>query len=168
VWHARRDAALRLDPEVIDHGKTGFVCDDDEEIALALRKLDRPRSRSLSRRGRHALQRGTHGRRLRSGVSTARAGKDVAVDDVIRLHDRYYILATSGLSDDRTRVLKHGDTFAVFDRHGDVQPIGLGQQGVFDRGTRGPVAPSTSASRARARCCSARRSTATTRSCWSA
>jgi glycogen debranching enzyme len=59
------------------------------------------------------------------------------VDDVIRLHDRYYILATSGLSDDRTRVLKHGDTFAVFDRHGDVQPIGLGQQGVFDRGTRG-------------------------------
>jgi glycogen debranching enzyme len=59
------------------------------------------------------------------------------VDDVIRVHDRYYILATSGLSDDRTRVLKHGDTFAVFDRHGDVQPIGLGQQGVFDRGTRG-------------------------------
>jgi glycogen debranching enzyme len=59
------------------------------------------------------------------------------VDDVIRLHDRYYILATSGLSDDRTRVLKHGDTFAVFDRFGDVQPIGLGQQGVFDRGTRG-------------------------------
>ena len=55
------------------------------------------------------------------------------MDDVIRLHDRYYILATSGLSDDRTRVLKHGDTFAVFDRHGDVQPIGLGQQGVFDR-----------------------------------
>ena len=59
------------------------------------------------------------------------------MDDVIRVHDRYYILATSGLSDDRTRVLKHGDTFAVFDRHGDVQPIGLGQQGVFDRGTRG-------------------------------
>ncbi len=59
------------------------------------------------------------------------------MDDVIRLHDRYYILATSGLSDDRTRVLKQGDTFAVFDRHGDVQPIGLGQQGVFDRGTRG-------------------------------
>ena len=25
----------------------------------------------------------------------------------------------------------------MFDRHGDVQPIGLGQQGVFDRGTRG-------------------------------
>jgi glycogen debranching enzyme len=58
------------------------------------------------------------------------------VDDVIRLHDRYYILATSGLSDDRTRVLKHGDTFAVFDRYGDVQPIGLGQQGLFDHGTR--------------------------------
>jgi glycosyltransferase involved in cell wall biosynthesis len=28
-------------PELIDHGKTGFVCDDDDEIAFALRKLDR-------------------------------------------------------------------------------------------------------------------------------
>jgi glycosyltransferase involved in cell wall biosynthesis len=28
-------------PEVVDHGKTGFVCDDDEDILLALRRLDR-------------------------------------------------------------------------------------------------------------------------------
>jgi glycosyltransferase involved in cell wall biosynthesis len=28
-------------PELIDHGKTGFVCDDDDEIVFALRKLDR-------------------------------------------------------------------------------------------------------------------------------
>jgi glycosyltransferase involved in cell wall biosynthesis len=27
-------------PEVVDHGKTGFVCDDDEDILLALRRLD--------------------------------------------------------------------------------------------------------------------------------
>jgi glycosyltransferase involved in cell wall biosynthesis len=28
-------------PEIVDHGTTGFVCDDDEEVALALGRLDR-------------------------------------------------------------------------------------------------------------------------------
>jgi len=28
-------------PEVIDHGTTGFVCDDDDDVALALGRLDR-------------------------------------------------------------------------------------------------------------------------------
>src|SRR6266542_6067852 len=40
------------------------------------------------------------------------------------------------MADDRTRVLKQGDTFAVFDRYGDIQPIGLGEQGIFHEGTR--------------------------------
>ncbi len=43
------------------------------------------------------------------------------MDDVIRVADQYYILATSPLADDRTRVLKQGDKFAVFDRYGDIQ-----------------------------------------------
>lgn len=58
------------------------------------------------------------------------------VDDVIRVEDQYYILATSSLADDRTRVLKHGETFAVFDRYGDIQPLGLGEQGIYHEGTR--------------------------------
>jgi glycogen debranching enzyme len=33
-------------------------------------------------------------------------------------------------------VLKHGDTFAVFDRYGDVVPYGLGEQGLYHDGTR--------------------------------
>ncbi len=33
-------------------------------------------------------------------------------------------------------MLKHGDTFAVFDRFGDMRPVGLGEQGVYHRGTR--------------------------------
>jgi glycogen debranching enzyme len=59
-----------------------------------------------------------------------------AVDDIILVRDRYYILATSALADDRTLVLKRGDTFAVFDRYGDVQPVGQGQQGLFHADTR--------------------------------
>lgn len=37
---------------------------------------------------------------------------------------------------DRTRVLKHDDTFAVFDRHGDIRPFGQGSHGIYHRGTR--------------------------------
>ncbi len=57
-------------------------------------------------------------------------------EDIIRVQDQFYILATSSQADDRTRVLKHNDTFAVFDRYGDIQPIGLGEQGVYCDGTR--------------------------------
>ncbi|MEE9220147.1 MAG: glycogen debranching N-terminal domain-containing protein, partial [candidate division NC10 bacterium] len=56
--------------------------------------------------------------------------------DVIRIRDEFYILATSSLADDRTRVLKQGETFAVFDRYGDIQPTGLGEQGLYHEGTR--------------------------------
>lgn len=34
------------------------------------------------------------------------------------------------------QVLKHGDTFAVFDRHGEVGRTGVGEQGLYHRGTR--------------------------------
>ena len=58
------------------------------------------------------------------------------MEEVIRLHDQYYILATSSRADERTRVLKHGDTFAIFDRYGDVVPVGLSEQGLYHGGTR--------------------------------
>jgi glycogen debranching enzyme len=57
-------------------------------------------------------------------------------DDVIQVHDHYYILATSSRADDRTRVIKHGDTFAIFDHFGDIVPFGLGEQGLYHDGTR--------------------------------
>jgi len=56
--------------------------------------------------------------------------------DVIEVGQQFYIRATSALADDRTRVLLNGDTFAVFDRSGDVQPVGFGQQGIFHDETR--------------------------------
>jgi glycogen debranching enzyme len=58
------------------------------------------------------------------------------VDDVIKVKDRYYILAPSTRADERTRVLKHGDMFGVFDAFGDIRPYGLGEQGIYYEGTR--------------------------------
>src|ERR1041385_7166110 len=48
----------------------------------------------------------------------------------------FYIQAPSPLADEQTRVLKHGDTFAVFDHYGDIKPSGLGEEGLYFHGTR--------------------------------
>ncbi len=48
----------------------------------------------------------------------------------------FYIATGSAPADDRTRVLKHGTTFAVFDRYGDIASVGLREQGIFCEGTR--------------------------------
>jgi glycogen debranching enzyme len=56
-------------------------------------------------------------------------------EDVIQIAEHYYIRATSSRADERTRVLKQGETFGVFDRFGDVHPVGLGE-GLFHEGTR--------------------------------
>lgn len=48
----------------------------------------------------------------------------------------YYVIAPPSLSEGGARVLKQGETFAVFDRHGDVAPLGTGEQGVYHEGTR--------------------------------
>ncbi len=50
--------------------------------------------------------------------------------------DSHHILAPSCLTDDRTRVLKHGDMFAVFDHLGQIKPGGLGEEGLYSDGTR--------------------------------
>jgi glycogen debranching enzyme len=58
------------------------------------------------------------------------------LEDIIQIKDQFYVLATSALADDRTRVLKHGDTFAVFNRYGDIESVGLCEQGLYHGGTR--------------------------------
>jgi glycogen debranching enzyme len=50
--------------------------------------------------------------------------------------DQYSILASAARVAEVTRVLKNDDTFAVFDRLGDARPSGLGEQGLYHRGTR--------------------------------
>src|SRR5919108_2772020 len=63
------------------------------------------------------------------------SAKPAATNDLIRLTDEFYILATSSTGED-TRVLKHGESFGVFDRYGDIQQLGLGEQGIYHEGTR--------------------------------
>lgn len=58
------------------------------------------------------------------------------MSDVIRHQGRWYVLVGSSRVDDRDRALKHGETFGVFDRHGDVRHIGEAAQGLYHRGTR--------------------------------
>jgi len=57
-------------------------------------------------------------------------------EEIIRVNDAYYILATSTRVDDRRRVLKHGDTFAVFDRYGDIENVGPPEFGIYHQDTR--------------------------------
>ena len=59
-----------------------------------------------------------------------------SVDELIQIQDRYYILASSSRIDDRTRVLKHDDMFAVLDRFGELAPQGFGELGFYFDGTR--------------------------------
>jgi glycogen debranching enzyme len=67
------------------------------------------------------------GQRARNGKPAPAARKE---------RDPYYILAKSPPADVHNRVLKHGDTFAVFDRFGDVRPTGLEEEGIYHQGTR--------------------------------
>src|SRR5690349_14174514 len=98
----------------------------------------------MPHRIRPALHQYPHGARLRQRlreidlplqVEGTLSGVGSAMD-IIEVANEYYILAKSPLADDRTRVLKEGDTFAVFDRYGDIQPFGLGEQGIYHEGTR--------------------------------
>ena len=54
----------------------------------------------------------------------------------VKQQQKFYIETASSPADDRTRVLKYGKMFAVFDRYGDIEPVGLGEQGVYYQGTR--------------------------------
>ena len=55
--------------------------------------------------------------------------------ELIRVEEQFYILATAA-HDDRTRVLKHDDTFALFGPAGNIGKLGRGDQGLYHQGTR--------------------------------
>ncbi len=56
--------------------------------------------------------------------------------DVIRVDDNYYILATSSRLSEETRTLKHEESFAIFNAYGDIELVGLKEQGLYYQGTR--------------------------------
>jgi glycogen debranching enzyme len=60
----------------------------------------------------------------------------MAKGEIIRIRNEFYIRSSSARVDVRTRVLKQGDTFAVFDRFGDVETFGSGELGLYYQDTR--------------------------------
>ena len=58
------------------------------------------------------------------------------MDEVVRVEDKFYILASVSHAPELSRVLKHGDTFALFDRRGDVTTVGFPEHGLYHDGTR--------------------------------
>jgi glycogen debranching enzyme len=60
----------------------------------------------------------------------------MAKGEVIRIRDEFYIRSSSARVDVRTRVLKQGNTFAVFDRFGDIETFGSGELGLYFQDTR--------------------------------
>ncbi|HZZ94562.1 MAG TPA: amylo-alpha-1,6-glucosidase [Usitatibacter sp.] len=62
--------------------------------------------------------------------------QDSLPQEAIQVEDRWYVLATSSHSGDPMRVLKHGESFALLDRFGDMPRLGGGEHGLFQQGTR--------------------------------
>src|SRR5262249_15938830 len=70
------------------------------------------------------------------GPPVAVSGATDGQTNVVVVEVPFYIVAPSPLADEQNRVLKHGETFAVFDHHGDIRPAGLGEEGLYYEGTR--------------------------------
>jgi glycogen debranching enzyme len=56
--------------------------------------------------------------------------------DVVRMDEQFYIIADTERTSAPLRVLKHGNTFGVFDQHGDIVPGDAGEAGLYHDGTR--------------------------------
>ena len=62
---------------------------------------------------------------------------EAITEHIVKLNnDKYYISADSTYADDRVKVLNHIDTYGIFDRWGDISPIGKGVQGIYHKDTR--------------------------------
>lgn len=60
----------------------------------------------------------------------------IAPKTVVPEEDKFHIPAEAINFDDRTKVLNHSDSFAIFDLWGDIHPHARKAQGVFHQGTR--------------------------------
>jgi glycogen debranching enzyme len=56
--------------------------------------------------------------------------------EILTAPEQFSVLATAPQTDERTRVLKNGESFAVFDYAGNIVPKGLGELGLYHEGTR--------------------------------
>jgi glycogen debranching enzyme len=56
--------------------------------------------------------------------------------ETLRVAEQYYIVADAERSTTPLRVMKHGDSFGVFDQYGDIVPSEGSDQGFYHKGTR--------------------------------
>src|SRR5262245_7569919 len=70
------------------------------------------------------------------GSTASRSRRRAMEEKITHTQEPYSILATGSRPDERTRVLKHGESFGVFDRGGAIRSEGLGELGLFHQGTR--------------------------------
>ena len=59
----------------------------------------------------------------------------MSAPQTLRLDEQFYIVAEAERSAVPLRVMKHGDSFGVFDQHGDIAPE-ASEQGFYHDGTR--------------------------------
>ena len=151
-------------PEIIEHGVTGFVIDSVESGIVCARQIsevdradcrrafeERFDSRRMARDyvtrvsafdcrfGDPCRHADSMGRSLCATVQMTGTQSGVQERGVLSkgwTDDAHYILADSSLTDGRIRVLKHGDTFAVFDHYGNIKPVKTGEEGIYHDGTR--------------------------------
>src|SRR3954468_12443604 len=64
------------------------------------------------------------------------AGMPAPPEDAGEHPQEYYIPAVTSLTERRTRTIKQGDTFAVFDHHGDIIYARDRPDGLYHRDTR--------------------------------
>lgn len=57
-------------------------------------------------------------------------------EEMIKINDQYYILASSAVAEQKAIALKSDDSFAVIDKYGDIKSIGESADGLYFRGTR--------------------------------
>ena len=146
-------------PEIIDDEVSGIIVENVEQAVEAVERaksMSRAACRNVfeqrftARRMAHdylklyehmieqtvAIRKKGYGRLTWIEEEPGDGGCRVILEDVVQIENQFYVLATSSLADDRTRVLKYGETFAVFNRLGDIESIGLGEQGLYHKGTR--------------------------------
>jgi glycogen debranching enzyme len=57
-------------------------------------------------------------------------------EDVVKINDQYYILASSAVAEQKAIALKSDDSFAIIDKYGDFKSIGESSFGLYYKGTR--------------------------------
>jgi glycogen debranching enzyme len=58
------------------------------------------------------------------------------VSDIIQIGNQWYVVAAAARADENPHVVKSDDSFALFDRFGDIRGWGSGEQGLYHEDTR--------------------------------